>query len=98
MTAYTPEPAPAAPVPAPADYPGKTLGIVGLVLAFVFSLAGIIVSAIAFKQSKDAGFPNTPAKVGLILSIVFFALSVIWVVFVIIVAVAASSTDYYSSY
>ena len=57
--------------------PGKTLGIVGLVLAFVFALAGIIVSAIALKKSKEAGFKNTIAKVGLILSIVLFVVGVI---------------------
>jgi preprotein translocase subunit SecG len=57
--------------------PGKTLGIVGLVLAFVFALAGIIVSAIALKKSKEAGFQNTIAKVGLILSIVFLVIGLI---------------------
>ena len=62
---------------APAEDPGKTLGIVGLVLAFVFSIAGIVVSAIARKQSREAGFDNQLAKWGLILSIVFTALGVI---------------------
>lgn len=67
----TPAPAPA-PVPGPAPASdGKTLGIVGLVLAFVFSLAGIIVSAIARSQSKRAGVKNTPATVGLVLGIIF---------------------------
>ena len=71
----TPAPAPA-PGPAPvAD--GKTLGIVGLVLAFVFPLAGIIVSVIAKNQSKAAGVENTPAKIGLILSIIFLILGII---------------------
>ncbi|WP_261164930.1 DUF4190 domain-containing protein [Microbacterium sp. Marseille-Q6965] len=70
----------------PDDYPGKTLGIVGLVFAFVFALAGLIISAIALNQSKQAGFKNTPAKIGLILSIVFLVISIIaiiaWVAFV----------------
>lgn len=71
----TPAPAPA-PGPAPvAD--GKTLGIVGLILAFVFPLAGIIVSVIAKNQSKAAGVENTPAKIGLILSIIFLVLGII---------------------
>ena len=65
--------------PAPVS-DGKTLGIVGLVLAFVFSLAGLIVSIIARNQSKAAGVTNTPANVGLVLSIVFLVLSVIgWI-------------------
>jgi len=62
------------------DYPGKTLGIVGLVFAFVFALAGIIISAIALNQSKQAGFKNTPAKVGLILSIIFTVIGLIGIV------------------
>jgi hypothetical protein len=85
MTTAAPAPAPAA---APAVVPGKTLGIVGLVLAFVFALAGIIVSAIARSQSKKAGYKNTPATVGLVLSIIFFIIQVIWITIVIIGVVA----------
>ncbi|HLU63456.1 MAG TPA: hypothetical protein VKY66_02900 [Protaetiibacter sp.] len=76
-------PAPAAPAGAPApsgDYPGKTLGIVGLILVFVVTVVGLIVSAVALSQSKKAGFKNTPAKVGVILGIVFIALGVIFTV------------------
>jgi len=61
------------PAPAPAPAPvsdGKTLGIVGLVLAFVFSIAGLIVSIIARGQSKRAGVQNTPATVGIVISII----------------------------
>jgi hypothetical protein len=62
---------------------GKTLGIVGLVLAFVFSLAGLIVSLIARNQSKAAGVTNTPAKVGVVLSIIFLVISVLsWIGFI----------------
>lgn len=68
-----------APVPAPAgtDYPGKTLGIVGLILAFVFTIVGLIVSIIANGQSKAAGYKNGPAKAGIIVSIVLIALGII---------------------
>ena len=62
----TPAPAPAA----PAVVPGKTLGIVGLILAFVAPLIGVIVSAIANSQSKAAGVTNTPAKAGIIIGII----------------------------
>lgn len=88
----TPAPTPAA-GPAPVS-DGKTLGIVGLVLAFVFSLAGLIVSIIASNQSKAAGVPNTPAKVGIILSIIFLVLGVIG----IIAQIALFSTLSVSSY
>jgi preprotein translocase subunit SecG len=89
----TPAPAPA-PGPAPVS-DGKTLGIVGLVLAFVFSLAGLIVSIIASNQSKAAGVPNTPAKVGIILSIIFLVLTVIGVIANIALLGAATT---YSTY
>ena len=70
--------APAAPAAAPATYPGKTLGIVGLIVSFFVAIVGLILSAIALSQSKKAGYKNTPAKVGLILGIVF---SVLWILF-----------------
>ena len=68
----TPHDAPQAPQAAPApqyygapvEDPGKTLGIVGFVLAFVFSIAGIVVSAIAKKRSREAGYDNQLAKWG----------------------------------
>jgi hypothetical protein len=51
--------------------PGRVLGIIGLVLAFVVSIAGIVVSAIALQESRRAGHSNGFAMAGLILSIVF---------------------------
>jgi hypothetical protein len=67
--------------------PGKTMGIVGLVLGiaglffwFLAPIAAIIVSAIARGKSKRAGFPNTPALWGLILGIVFLVLNILAVV------------------
>jgi hypothetical protein len=71
----TPAPAAQAPV---SD--GKTLGIVGLVLAFLVPLAGLIVSIIASGQSKKAGVPNGPAKAGIILSIIFMVLGLIFAI------------------
>lgn len=88
-----------APTPAPGPAPvsdGKTLGIVGLVLAFVFSLAGLIVSIIANNQSKAAGVQNTPAKIGIILSIIFLVLGVIFTI--IYVVTLGSLVTTYSTY
>ena len=59
------------------DYPGKTLGIVALVLAFVFSLLGLILGIVASNQSKAAGVKNTPAKVAVILSVIFIVLGIL---------------------
>ena len=66
----------AAPAPTAED-PGKTLGIVGLVLAILAPVIGIIVSAIARSQSQKAGFQNQFAKIGLIVGIVLTVLGLI---------------------
>ena len=75
-----------APAVAPADFPGKTLGIVGLVLAIVAPLIGVIISAIALNQSKSAGYPNKLAKIGLIVGIVLTVLVVVLYITVFAVA------------
>jgi hypothetical protein len=83
-----------APAPAPGAAPvsdGKTLGIVGLVLAFLFSLAGLIVSIIARNQSKRAGVSNGPATAGIIISIIGIIITVIVVGLSIAGAVALLS-------
>jgi hypothetical protein len=69
----------AAPAPTAED-PGKTLGIVGLVLAIIAPVIGIIVSAIARSQSQKAGFQNQFAKIGLIVGII---LTAVWLIGVI---------------
>jgi hypothetical protein len=63
-----------------ADFPGKTLGLVGLILAIVAPVVGIIISAVALSQSKNAGFPNKLAKIGLIVGIVLTVLGVAYLV------------------
>lgn len=78
----TPAPTPA-PMPAPVS-DGKTLGIVGLILAFVFSLAGLIVSIIARGQSKRAGVSNTPATLGIVFSIIGIVVGLIVAVVVLL--------------
>jgi hypothetical protein len=50
--------------------PGKTLGLVGLILAFVANVIGLIVSIVAFRKSKKAGFNNGLAKGGIIVGII----------------------------
>jgi uncharacterized membrane protein len=71
MTEATPAPAPSADYAAPvAENPGKTLGIVGFVLAFVVNVAGLVVSILALNKSKKAGYKNGLALAGIIISIV----------------------------
>lgn len=54
----------------PAEDPGRTLGIIGLVLSFFTALIGLIISIVAYRKSKKAGFKNTPALLGIIVGIV----------------------------
>jgi hypothetical protein len=75
--------------PGPNADPGRTLGIVGLVLAFVASIAGIIVSAIALRESRRAGYPNGFAIAGLILSIVFSVVGLIIAILLVFGIIAA---------
>ena len=77
-----------APGAVPADYPGKTLGLVGLILAIVAPVIGLILSIVAKKQSKEAGFPNQLAKIGVIIGAILTALYVIGII--IYVAVIGS--------
>jgi hypothetical protein len=50
--------------------PGKTLGIVGFVLAFLASPIGLIVSIVAMVQSRKAGVKNGFALAGIIIGII----------------------------
>ncbi|MDF2991359.1 MAG: signal transduction histidine kinase [Microbacterium sp.] len=54
------------PVSGPTSYPGKTLGIIGMILAFPVSLIGLVISIVALVQSRKAGYQNVPAIVGII--------------------------------
>ena len=82
-----------APTPAPV-VPGKTLGIVALVLAFLAPLIGAILGFVARNQSKAAGVENTPAKIAIILGIIF---TVVYIVIVIAsVALSAAVVNQYS--
>lgn len=85
--ASTPAPVPGTRVDAPpgVDYPGKTLGIIGLVLVFVTGLIGLILSIVANNQSKAAGYTNTPAKIGIILGIIVVILAVIITIVAIVI-------------
>ena len=75
MTTPAPVPAPAA----PASAPGKTLGIVGLILSFFgpVSLIGLILSIVARSQSKKAGVSNTPATIGIVIGIIVLVITII---------------------
>jgi hypothetical protein len=65
----------AAPAPtAPATVPGKTLGIIAIILTVPLGLSilGIILGFVARAQSKAAGFKNTPATVAIVIGFIVF--------------------------
>lgn len=63
--------------PAATQDPGKTLGIIGFVFAFVFlQLVGLPLSIIGFIKSRKAGFKNNLALAGIILNAVFLVISI----------------------
>ena len=92
MTEATPAPAPSDAYSAPvAENPGKTLGIVGLVLAFVANIVGLIVSIIALNKSKKAGYKNGLALAGIIVSSVSIVISVIVIISIVALGAAGLS-------
>ncbi len=50
--------------------PGRTLGIVGFVLAFLAAPIGVILSIVALVQSRKAGAKNGFALAGIIIGII----------------------------
>lgn len=83
----TPEPQPSI-QPAGED-PGKTLAIIGIILAFFFNVVGLILSIIARSKSKKAGYPTTLATIGIVLNSVFILLSVLAISLLVIITLAA---------
>lgn len=50
--------------------PNRTLGLIGLILAFLTSIVGLVISAVALRRSKKAGFKNGFALAGVIVGVV----------------------------
>ncbi|QJW35360.1 DUF4190 domain-containing protein [Cellulosimicrobium protaetiae] len=80
---------------APIEDPGKTLGIVGFVFAFIGPLLGLIFSIIARNKSKAAGFDNQLAKWGVILSSIFLGLYLLFVIIAIAAGAFSASVSTY---
>jgi hypothetical protein len=71
----------------------NVMAILALVFAFVFSPLGIVFGAIAKKQIAQTGEQGMgPAKAGFWLGIGFTVLSVVWFVFVLVLAANAGTT------
>ena len=70
----------------------NVMAILALVFAFIFAPAAIVLGAVAKRQIRQTGEQGAGlAQAGFWLGIVFTALGVLWVVFVIIVAASQTS-------
>lgn len=79
MTAAPPPP----PAAAPAPVPGKTLGIVALVVAIFFNVIGLILGIVALVQSRKAGYKNGFAVAAIIVGAVLTIVAIIVTISVI---------------
>ena len=74
--------------------PGKTLGIVGFIFAFVFLHAiGLPVSIMGYVKSKKAGFKNPLAVAGIILNSIFLVCGIAFLGLVAITALSYSGIN-----
>jgi hypothetical protein len=68
----------AVPPPAAND-PGKTLGLVGMILAIIpcTYFIGLILSIVAFVMSRRVGIQNQKALIGIVIGAIWLVLSII---------------------
>ena len=78
-------------VPPAANDPGKTLGLVGLILAIIpcTSTIGLILSIVGFVMSRKVGIQNQKAFAGIIVGAA-------WIVIGIIAQIAGLTTGLYN--
>jgi len=63
-----------------AEYPGRTLGVVALVLSFFSQIPALIMGIIAWVWSNKVGRSNVPAKVAVAVSATLLVLIILAVV------------------
>jgi Domain of unknown function (DUF4190) len=91
---------PAAPVYAPVGPKTNTLAIVGFILAFVVSVAGIIVSALALRQIKQTGegghgLALAGVIIGIVGSVGWVVFWIIWIVYIVALGSVANGLSGY---
>lgn len=55
----------------------RIMGLIGILVAFLFPPAGIVIGAISMRQAKRAGQPNTLGKVGMLTGLILTVLIVV---------------------
>jgi len=66
--------------PSLSEYPGRTLGVVALVLSFFLQIPGLIMGIIAWVWSNKVGRSNVPAKVAVAVSATLMVLGILAIV------------------
>ncbi|NJC21274.1 hypothetical protein BJ994_000350 [Arthrobacter pigmenti] len=76
----------------PAENPGKTLGIVGMICSIIWpiSIVGLIVSIIAMVKSKKAGMGNGFALAGIIIGAIGVVTGILTIILIIVGISAAA--------
>ena len=75
--------------PDPANQPNNVLAIVGLVLAFIIPLIGLVLSIIGLRKAKQlSGRGRTPAIVGIVISITGIIVQIMLATVITLVVVA----------
>lgn len=64
-----------------AEDPGRTIGIIGLVLAILIPLIGLVVSIVARSKSKKAGHKNGLALAGIFVSLALIVVTIVGTAF-----------------
>jgi len=75
---------------APATIPGKTLGIVALIVSIFANVIGLILGIVALVQSKKAGYKNGPAVAAIIVGSVLFVIGIIVAIAVLAFVIPAA--------
>jgi hypothetical protein len=79
----TPKPSPASPDTL-REAPNFILGLMSLIFAFAFPIAGLVIGAIALNLARRAGHKDSLALVGFVLGLVFTILIVVGVIVAIV--------------
>jgi MFS family permease len=74
------------------EAPNFMLGLMSLIFAFAFPIAGLVLGAIALNMSRRDGYKNSLALAGFVLGLVFTILSTILIVIAAIVGIVFGAT------
>lgn len=77
------------------NYPGKTLGIAAMIFSIInfigipTAIVGLVMGYMARKESRQAGFDNTPAKIAIIVGWVVVLITLLVVGLVLLISLGS---------